>query len=132
MIQPMTRYLLCVSLLVIYAQPVLGQFTDFQDLVLNTQFPVGSTFTSNGLSFEVVKFGAIGSNADVWTGIDGGGTGNFIALNNTVGLKLALADQARQISLTYGAYCCQTGIVVNGVASPLSTGLSGLNVTTIG
>jgi hypothetical protein len=108
-------------------QPALAQFTDFEDLTLSTNYPVGSTFTSNGLSFKVVKFGSNGVAAQVGNFGYAGGGGKEMWLGNTVGLDFQLAGPASRVSMQFGTFCCQTGVVVNGVASALSGDLNALN-----
>jgi hypothetical protein len=109
-----------------------AQFTDFQDLVSGTQYPTGSVFTSNGLNFKVVKFGSFGSGAGVGNFGSAGGSGNEISLGNTAGLEFLLPKTMQSVSMRFGTLCCSTGIVVNGVASPLSGNLNGLNGMTYG
>lgn len=121
---------LAAQLLVVPA--AVAQFTDFEDLTLNASYPVGSTFTSSGIGFKVVKFGFTGVPASVGNFRYAGGGGKEMWLGNTVGLEFQLPGQVSQVSMRFGTFCCETGVVVNGVASPLSGDLNGLNGMTYG
>jgi hypothetical protein len=114
------------------SQLVHAQATDFEDLSLGTTYAAGSSFDSNGLSFDVVGFGLTASPIVVDDNLMAKGSGLELALPNTIGLRFQLPPQTNSISLKYASACCDTGVVVNGVASPLSGGLSPLDNTTLG
>lgn len=111
---------------------MLAQTADFEDLTLGAAFPIGSQFTSNGLTFDVILFGDSGSPALIHENSSASGfSGQFLNLPNTIGVDFQLPTNTQKIEFSYLAGCCDTGIVVNGVASPLSGSLAGLDGTVI-
>jgi hypothetical protein len=48
------------------------------------------------------------------------GSGREVRLENEDLLIIHVPVDTRTVSFVYGAFCCDTGIVVNGVASPLA------------
>lgn len=126
----MNKRLIIVLAVILLPLPTFGQSTGFEDLTLGTSYSSGSQFTSNGLTFDVVQFGNFGSPASVSDSSIL--NGQFINLPNTIGLDLQLPANANEVSFVFAAGCCDTGIVVNGTASPLSSGLIGLDGTIVG
>lgn len=59
------------------------------------------------------------------------GTGHELFLGNELGLNFDLPTPVQEVSFEYGAFCCDTGLVINGVPSALADGFSGLDGTSL-
>lgn len=107
-------------------------FTDFEDLALRTGYVLGETFTSNGISFEVVPFPS--SVSFIGVRADGGanGSGKELYLGNSIGVNLVNAVDAQEVSLRYGESCCDSGVEINGALTTPAGGLIALDGMTIG
>lgn len=92
---------------------------DFEDLISGTSYPVGSTFTSAGVSISVEPFeysdGTLTSSgaAMVSNAQQAGGAGNEVQPNN-VNFRLNLASAMPSMVLLFGEYDGNLNISING------------------
>jgi hypothetical protein len=128
----MTRTILLIFALSFVTQSAFALSTNFEDLVVNTTYVVGNTFSSGDLSFEVVNFPG-NSNVRVNASGAAGGAGNELFLGRSIALDFQLGSQVEAISLLFGDYfgAASAGLVINGVASAKSHGFAAIAGTTI-
>jgi hypothetical protein len=99
--------------------PASAQFVDFDDLSLGA-YSTGQTFVSGGVTFEVGDYNGLTGQAVVADAGQAPGSGREIRLENEDKLIIHMPAGTSALSFDYGAFCCDTGIVVNGLSSPLS------------
>ena len=105
---------------------------DFEDLPAGS-FGVGGTFSSAGISFDVIGYNGAGSQVTISENSVTGNTQVFAG--NSVGVNVDLPANTKLISFDFGDFCggCSTtGITINGVASSPTVQLTALDNTTLG
>jgi hypothetical protein len=108
--------------------------TGFEDLALNTSFGTGQVINSNGLGFTVVNFPR-GSNIAVTNApsISAGGTGKHLFLGSMIGLDFHLPPAVTEVSFHFGDFSgARTGLIINGVPSPLGRAFANADGQMIG
>jgi hypothetical protein len=104
----------------IWSSRVSAQLVDFDDLTLGATYSTGQTFVSRGVTFEVGQYNGLAGEVEVAEAIRAPGTGLEIRLEKEEQLIIHLPAGTTAVSFGYGAFCCDTGIVVNGLATPLA------------
>jgi hypothetical protein len=131
----MNRLLFMWGIVLLSAQTSWALSTDFEDLVLDTEYSVGETINSGNLSFDVVDFPDTVSGADVAVrnGNDAGGSGLELNLIRSIGLDFQLPGEVQGVSFLFADFfSIGTGLVINGSESTLGSGLPPLDGTTLG
>ena len=126
----MKSLLLSLGLLFLLLVDAQAAFTDFEDLTLGTHFAADETIHSKALSFDVVNFNDIGSAVIVRQSAQALGDGVELSIATDLGLSFQLPVGVERVSLLYNSFKPNSGIVVNGVASPLSIGFGSLDGST--
>jgi len=95
----------------------LADLASFNDLVLDTEYMVGDTFTSDGIGFEILDFrpGVMFSNlARVHDDLMAGGDGLDLELNN-VRLELMVPfSSIPSVTIFFGQFGGENNLFVNG------------------
>ena len=128
---------LCCGVLALFVAAPAGAVTyDFEDLVYDTTYVVGNTFTTNGQLFELDQFQwgnlvwTSGGHAYVDNELLAGGSGLDLELNN-INLKTSFSGPVSSLGLVFGEYGGNLNIAINGDFLNFSQ-LSDINGLTIG
>lgn len=108
---------LCITWLA--APSALAELVDFDDLSFG-EYSTGQTFVSRGVTFEVGEYNGLTGQALVANAARAPGSGREIRLEKEDLLIMHVPEGTSAISFAYGAFCCDTGIVVNGLSTPLA------------
>lgn len=129
--------MLCCGVLALFAAaPARAAVYDFEDLVFNTTYNVGGTFTTNGHLFDLEQFQWDGGtwtpagHAYVDNQLLAGGSGLDLELNN-INLETVFVGPVSSLGLVFGEYGGNLNIEINGDFLNFSK-LADINGTTIG
>lgn len=112
--------------------PSQAVVVDFEDLSAGS-FGVGGSFSSAGISFDVINYNGVGGGFFINKTTSPPNT--QLNMANSTGINVILPPNANLIEFDYFDHCsgCSTtGITVNGVASSPTVQLTALDGTTLG
>jgi hypothetical protein len=112
--------------------PLRAVVVDFEDFSAGS-FGVGGSFSSAGISFDVIAYNGVGSQVSISK--TGNPVNTRLFSGNSVGVNVDLPANTNLISFDFGDFCggCSTtGITINGVASSPTVQLTALDNTTLG
>jgi hypothetical protein len=119
----MIRPVASALLIFVLSPSVHAAFTGFDSLVLGTEYPSGTIFTSDGLSFQTTDFtggpSVLQGNVRVRDFGMALGSGNELSIGG--GLNFLLPADTQYLAMRYWSGSPNRGLIINGVATPVGT-----------